>query len=282
MKRSTIGFAVFVAGFVSATAIYARQTAKPGARSVVNFAADQMRSVPLPGGKESLSTLESNVVIESKEATLTTGKATYNGDTQIATAPTRLKLDDKQNTLTADKGVAYYSTRDADFAGNVVINARPKPGGGANAAPGSLRRNFKDPVTITCSRVRYNWRTKKAILTGNLTIKQRDRTITGTQGLYDGVAETVTLFGNIKSRRPTGEKGDAPGANARAVACFTEGGEYVEITRDPGLKTGKVRAEIPVREKANGEVEVVESVDVAPVEPPVPSPTPDTGTAPEP
>ena len=89
--------------------------------------------------------------------------------------------------------------------------------------------------------------------------------MTGERGLYDGVAETVTLVGNVKSRRPTGETVDAPGANARAVACFKPGAEYVEVTRDPGLKNGKVRGVVPVREKAGGDVEVIDSVENAPL-----------------
>ena len=291
MNRRTLVI-TFLAAVTAATAwqsgtLYARQAAKPAPakQRFVTATGALMKDEFLPDG-ESFLTLNGDVKIWSDDATLTTEKATYNGSTQIAVAPTRLQLDDKQNTLTADKGTAYYSTRDADFSGNVVIVARPKQGNGGYAPKGSLRRNFKDPVRITCEKVRYNWRTKRAVLTGKLTIKQKDRTITGDRGLYDGITETVTLVGNIKSRRPTGETGDAPGANARAVACFTEGGEYVTVTRDPGAKAGKVRAVVPVRETGNGEVEVVESVD-APVVPPAdtepePSPLPDVSPAPTP
>ncbi|MBC8137571.1 MAG: LPS export ABC transporter periplasmic protein LptC [Fibrella sp.] len=277
MKRRILILAL-LATIVSGTALYARQIAKPattGKSRIVTTDAERVRNTPLPSG-ENFTTLTGSVVIKSEDSTLNTQKATYNGDTQIASAPTRLRLDDKQNTLTADEGVAYYSTRDADFSGNVVINARPKQNGTTNAPKGSLRRNFKDPVTITCDKVRYNWRTKKAVLTGNLTIKQKNRTITGDRGLYDGVAETVTLVGNIKSRNPSGEKGDAPGKNARAVASFREGDEYVDVISDPSLK--KVSGIVPVREKENGEVEVIEAPET-PTEPattpqPVPSPAP--------
>lgn len=273
MKRRILLLALLTTT-LSGTALYARQAAKPPAPAksrLVTTDAERVRNTPLPSG-ENFTTLTGSVVIQSEDSTLNTEKATYNGDTQIANSPTRLRLDDKQNTLTADKGLAYYSTRDADFAGNVVINARPKQNESANAPKGSLRRNFKDPVTINCGKVRYNWRTKKAVLTESLTIKQKNRTITATRGLYDGVAETVTLVGDIKSRNPSGEAFDVPGANARVIVSFKEGDEYTEAISDPAVK--KARTIIPVREKENGEVEVIE----APEPPAAPVVTPTTPT----
>jgi lipopolysaccharide assembly outer membrane protein LptD (OstA) len=275
MKRR-IYLLALLATTVSGTALYARQAAKPtvsAKKRLVTTDAERVKNTPLPSG-ENRTELTGSVVITSEDSTLNTEKAVYNGDTQIANAPTRLRLDDKQNTLTADKGIAYYSTRDADFTGNVVINARPKQGEAATAPKGSLRRNFKDPVTINCGKVRYNWRTKKAVLTENLTIKQKSRTITATRGLYDGVAETVTLVGNIKSRNPSGEAADVRGENARAVVSFKEGDEYMEVFSDPAVK--KVTTVIPVREKENGEVEVIEAPEVPtpPVATPQPSPSP--------
>ncbi|MBC8142304.1 MAG: LPS export ABC transporter periplasmic protein LptC [Armatimonadetes bacterium] len=280
MKRTTLFLLLLPALATGTTALYARQAAKPAAQSTVKFESNYGRDQTLPSG-EQLAMLTGDVVIRSKEATLSTQTATYNSETQIATSPTRLRLDDPQNTLLADKGVAYYSTRDADFTGNVVINARPKQSGsGTNAPKGSLRRNFKDPVTITCTKVRYNWRTKIAVLTGNLTIKQKDRVITGDRGLYDGIAETVTLVGNIKSRRPTGEKFDVAGAKARAIAHFNEANQYFEVFPDPDSKPGKAFGEVPVRERGDGELEVIDSVETPTAPVVAPSPTPDPLTDP--
>ncbi|RYG88355.1 MAG: hypothetical protein EON58_20040, partial [Alphaproteobacteria bacterium] len=131
---------IMLVTLLGGSALYARQTAAPDKRRLVIVDANQTTNKPLPGG-ESMTTLNGSVVITSEDSTLHTEKATYNGDTQIATAPTRLRLDDKQNTLVADKGVAYYSTRDADFTGNVVINVRPSQN---SATPkNSLRKDFK-------------------------------------------------------------------------------------------------------------------------------------------
>ncbi len=276
MNRRTLILAL-LATAACGTALYARQTATPATPAktrIVDFSSERFRNASLPGGGGKITTMTGNVVITSEDSTLNTQKATYNDDTQIANSPTRLRLDDKQNTLSADKGSAYYSTRDADFSGNVVINARPNQGDAAKSSKGSSRRNFKDPVAITCGKVRYNWRTKKAVLTENLTIKQKNRTITATRGLYDGIAETVTLVGNIKSRNPSGEAADVPGANARAVVSFKETDEYMEVFSDPTVK--KVHGEIVVREKSDGEVEVVEEplTPPEPVATPRPSPSP--------
>ncbi len=277
MKRHIIALTTLCALATGGAVIHAQQTTGKDAANkthLVNTAAELMTGKQLPSGNSFL-TLMRSVIITSEDSTLTTEKATYNQDTQIANAPTRLRLEDKQNTLTADKGIAYYGTRDADFTGNVVINARPKPGDGAGAPKGSLRRNFKDPVTINCGHVRYNWRAKKAVLTENLVVNQANRTLTGDRGLYDGVAETVTLVGHIKETRSTGESLTVPGAKARLVASFKAGAEAIQITSDPDLK--KIHGVIPVREKGDGEVEMIDTPDAPATTPPATVPTPPVG-----
>ena len=100
MKRRNWILALLVAS-VSGTVLYARQVTSPtgaGKRRLVTTDAAVVRNTPLPSG-ENFTTLNGDVVINSEDSILHTEKATYNGDTQIATAPTRLRLEDKQNTL---------------------------------------------------------------------------------------------------------------------------------------------------------------------------------------
>ena len=171
-----------------------------------------------------LSTLSGNVRIVSEDAVLRTGAATYEHKTQVATAPGRLQIEDAQNTLQGNSGVAYYKTRTAEVRGDVRIIVRPRPGD-AKAPEGSLRREFKEPVVITCDRVDYNWRTRVAVATGNLTFRQKERRVTAERAVYEGRRERVTLTGDVRGVMQDG--GEAQGE--KAIAILTEGAESLTL-----------------------------------------------------
>ena len=198
---------------------------------------------------QTIHTGSEGVVIKSEDSTMKTDRAVYNETTGVATAPGRIQLDDAQNTLTGDKGVAYYKRRDAEITGNVKIVARPKPSSGAGSES-RVRREFKEPVTITCDKVVYNWKTRKAVLTGNLTLKQKDRTVTATRGLYDGLLEKVELVGNIRSVRPGKEDIKVPG-NSRAIAIVREGAEQFDVIADKNAPAGQntIQASLAIEEE---------------------------------
>jgi lipopolysaccharide assembly outer membrane protein LptD (OstA) len=254
MRHAPRRLALFVAALAlvgaSSGVLYAQlqQQAEAGAGGKtypVDFEASQFNYRPV-GGVE-IMTATGQVTIVSQGSTLRTALATYNRDTGVATSPGSLQMDDAQNTITGDRGVAYYNTRDVEITGNVKIVVRPKPG---DQKPGksAARREFKEPVTVYCDKVVYNWRTRKAVLTGHLTLKQKDRTVTGDKGLYDGNTEVVELIGNIVSRRPNGERSDTLGANARAIAVVKEGAEDFTLIADKGA-TGRIAARIIVKDE---------------------------------
>lgn len=163
--------------------------------------------------KQQIVTLTGNVDIHSENTTMTSDLATYNEKTGVANSPGHLKIDDSQNTVIGDTGVAFYARRDARISGGVKITVRPKQEAG-NAPQGSLRSEFKDPVYITCDNVDYNWRSRVAVATGHLTFKMKDRTVTATKATYYGAEERVQLDGSVHYTRTNGDKGDAPTATA--------------------------------------------------------------------
>ncbi|GAB4463201.1 MAG: hypothetical protein OHK0029_31430 [Armatimonadaceae bacterium] len=146
--------------------------------------------------KGGIYNLNGNVKITSEDSILTTDAAAYNKQTKIATSPGPLKIEDSLNTITGKRGTAYYTSRDAKIRENVVIVAKPRPED-RNAPPGSARREFDAPATITCDSVDYNWGTRVAVLTGNLKIVQKERTVTAKKAIYDAKTEIVKLEGDV-------------------------------------------------------------------------------------
>lgn len=171
-----------------------------------------------------ISTLSGNVQIVSEDAVLRTGAATYEHKAQVATAPGRLQIEDAQNTLVGNTGVAHYKTRTAEIRGDVRIIVRPRPSD-AKAPEGSLRREFKEPVVITCDRVDYNWRTRVAVATGNLTFRQKDRRVTALRAVYEGRRERVTLIGEVRGVMKDGSEAEGE----KAIAVLTEGAESLTL-----------------------------------------------------
>jgi hypothetical protein len=166
---------------------------------------------------------------------LQTNAATYNHDAQIASAPGRVRIDDPQNTVTGDRGVAYYKRRTAELTGNVRIVARPRPEN-TGAAPGSLRREFTSPVTIACAQGAYNWRRRVATSPGrmvvNFTWRRAVWTVTAGQGVYDGREEKVTMRGPVRAVSSLGEET----SGVDAVIVLREGAESIKINKITGAK----------------------------------------------
>ena len=237
MKR--ILFWSGIISIVGASAIALAQTPRTGGPSPVpprpTTPLKKQRFVHLDGSPTAVYTWEETpqgrlhigaggVILTSDDTRLTTDKILFNEKTQIGNAPGKLTLADTYNTLTGNTGVAYYRTRDAKVRGNVVIVARPKDED-KNAPEGTARRQFDSPVTITCEKLDYNWRTRIAVASEKLTVKQKDRTVTADRATYDGKRETVTLIGNVFYTRPNGEKGQG----GKATIFYTKGKEHFKL-----------------------------------------------------
>lgn len=179
-----------------------------------------------------IASMIGHVLVVSDDTTMVSDKVAYNEKTGVANSPGSIKIDDPQNTVTGNTGTAYYARRDAVITGNVHITVRPKPAD-ANAPEGSPRRDFKNPVNVTCDNTIYNWRTRVAVLTGHLILKETDRTVTADKGTYYGKDEKVVLEGHVHYTRPNGDIGDTP----LATAILTEGHESFSTAALKGIFT---------------------------------------------
>lgn len=180
---------------------------------------------------------EPKVVFEYKDTIFKSDKVLYDQGTKIASAPTPVQMDDAQNTITGDRGTAYYKLTTTKIEGNVKIIARPKPANPQSPAKGA-RKNFDSPVEILCDRVTYNWKTKIAIPEGNIRISfaikrkgkpQKWNTTSDTME-YNGNTETVFLRENVKARAEDGDQFDAD----TLTAFLQEGKERFQLTKAKG------------------------------------------------
>lgn len=177
-----------------------------------------------------VATLDGNARLLYKETRFASARITYNRKTQIGTAPGKLQVDDDQNTIVGDRGQADYGRKIARITGAVTVTARPKPGG-EDAPEGSVRREFKNPVTITGSEVVYNWKTRVADTSKDTVIRftaqDRTWTVTADRIQYRGNEETAFLEGNVVARTDRDEELRGAGA----VVVLADGKETIDIAK---------------------------------------------------
>lgn len=178
-----------------------------------------------------LWTLTGDAQLSHKDVKFVSDTVLYNEDTRIASAPSKLRIEDPQNTLNSNSGVAYYKKelRYADLTGDVKIVARPKQDN-PKATVNSPRKDFKSPVTITCDKLRYWWKQKHGFTDTNvkITFKHREKnwTITGSSLEYFGTEEHVIIKGNVVA---VSDKGDQILGDL-ADAILKEGAETLDFS----------------------------------------------------
>jgi len=185
-------------------------------------------------GAEKTVVLSGDVVITQGDTTLKSDKITYNEDSRVATSPGRLTISDPESDITGDSGVAYLKQRLAKLQGNIKLIVKPKPKQDTASKPTQL----SDNVVITCDTLDYLYKEKQATAAGNLTMVQKDRTVTAEKGVYDAKNELLTLTGSVKGHD---EKGQTVSAGGKAVISFKEGDEWMEVEQASG--TFKVNLE---------------------------------------
>jgi lipopolysaccharide assembly outer membrane protein LptD (OstA) len=284
-RRSLIavlaGISFVAVGF---TALYDPAGAAPPAakKRKVNVVMDSYSDDVATG----IRTLTGNVRITSDDTVMRTALAQYNTKTSVAVSPGQVQINDERNTLIGNNGKAFYKTRDAVIQGAVRIVVRPKPGS-ASAPEGSVRREFKDPVTIFCDRVDYNWRTQIAIATGHLTLKQNTsagvtRTATARTLKYFTKEERLVLEGDVDAVDSKGQKLKGP----LAVAIIREGYEQFRMEKG-AIADFEVEDEDEPAASPTPLLPAPVTIPATPtptppvpVTPPVPTPTPKVNPAP--
>ncbi len=197
-----------------------------------------------------------------------------------AEAPGPVHLYDPQDDLTGERGTINFPSHLATLSGNVVLRVIPGKRE-ANAPAGSARRQFKDPATLTCAVMTYDYRRKIGKIPGPLTVRQiiqrpegpLTRTLTADAGLYSGRAQTVLLVGTVKGQDSDGSvitNADTRASGKPIIIGIKEGAETINI---PFKTTGKFKVK-PQTDDGKGDGDGLDDV------PPVPPPAASTGNTP--
>ena len=231
------------------------------------------------------------------DAVLRTDHATAltDGDANLlsADAPGPVHLFDAQDDLTGRRGSVDFTHHLARLSDSIVL--RVTPGRREAQAPtGSPRRQFRDPATLTCAAMTYDYRRKLGKIPGPLTVRQviqqKDgpltRTLTAEGGLYNGKAQTILLVGTVRGLDSDGNviAADTRASGKAVVIGIREGAESISVPF-------KINGQFKVKPETDGGKDAGDGLDELPAVPPaapVPAsptpaaPPPDTAASPPP
>ena len=170
------------------------------------------------------------------------------------------KVTNALDELTGDHFVFDLSPKDAKLkvvsaVGRVRFVTRPRPKdvgaidepppqagkNGTSDPPSSqpsksearARRKLKEPTTLTCNRLDYYYRVRRAVATGSPRVEQGKRWLTGDQAIYYGRFDTVVVNGAVHGED---EKGRT--FNARSMKMVLgESGDTIEAEKFHGTFT---------------------------------------------
>jgi len=170
------------------------------------------------------------------DANLQTQSALVNLDQDMkahdAKALAPVHLWNADDDLTGTHGVIDFSTHIATIKDHITLIAKPS----AKPQPaGSVRKQFKDPATVTCDEIVYNYRRKTGHIPGPVTIHQKDRTVTADSADYDGSRKTVDLKGHVHGLLKDGSVIDAP----EVKIGIDEGHEWIFMPNAHGVFSTK-------------------------------------------
>jgi|GEM_PF-1549553 len=170
--------------------------------------------------------------IKQGDTVLRAQEAEYNQTAGTAIATGGVSVTDPQVSVTADRMTVDMNAKKAVLQGAVRVVAKPKQSDAQDPAKQKgLRREFREPVLITCTNLEYYYKQKRAIASGNLRFVQGKRTFAADTCLYFQKQETAVLTGNVQG---VDEKGQTYQANAIKLV-LKEDDESVEAERFHGV-----------------------------------------------
>ena len=219
------------------TAVPAQAGAKPA--EYVTYASGMAQWLSAPHTLE----LSQGVQFGQDDATLKTDAAValLDKDQNLVSAKAQgpVHLFDPQDDLTGRHGSVDFTKHIATLTDSIVLVVKP---GKREASAGgtSIRKQFKDPATLTCQAMTYDYKFKVGRIPGPLTVTQviqtkdsgpQTRVLTADAGLYNGRAETIQLVGDIKGTYSDGSviEGDTRTYGKPVVISIKEGSEGILV-----------------------------------------------------
>ncbi len=258
----------------SGVVLHAQSSAPAAAPQTVSYQSGAAQYLSAPHTLE----LSQGVQFGQDDAILKTNAAVtlFDKDNNVISAKAQgpVHLYDTQDDLTGQHGSVDFTKHLATLRDSIVLVV--KPGKREASADGtSLRRQFKDPATLTCQMMTYDYRFKVGKIPGPLTVTQviqtkedglQTRTLTADAGLYNGKAQTIQLVGDIIVTYSDGSKieGDTRLLGIPVVINIKEGAEGIFVSfPSHGVLLVKPQA------KGKGDADTDEEPDLTlPVPPP--------------
>ena len=263
--RSTI---VMIAVVLVGAVLVAQQAGSPKPAepkyTEVKYEADQSSYKWV--GEDRVLALTGHVKFTHGDTIIYADKIDYRESTRIATTTGKLKIYDDQNTITGEKCTVNFKEKKGTLTGSVVLVAKPKPKPVTAAAdtskPKTLKDEWKDEATITCDKIEYYYKEKRAVVPGPIKMVQKTRTVTADSGTYLGKDEIVQLTGNVKGN----DDKDKHSFTAPAVKIsLKKDNEWMEAEKATGSFYVKEEDETKPAEPTTPDVKPVEKAPVTPV-----------------
>lgn len=223
--RRLIILAIVTALAIPGAGILAQQQAKPkpaqttaSKPETVDGRADYMRA---GWGAKKVTLMKGNVKFTHAETVLTSDQVEYDEQIKTAVSPGKLHITNPECDITGDKGSAYFKKRLGVVEGNVLMLVKPKQ----TETSDTVRSQYAQNTTITCSKLEYLYKDKIATAIGGVVFRQDKRTASADKAIYEQAKELLTLTGNVKSVDEQGQTFSAPGT---VVISLKKGDEWIE------------------------------------------------------
>lgn len=186
--------------------------------------------------------MSQGVTFGQDDATLKTDAAVaqLDNDQHLLSAQAKgaVHISDPQDDLTGLHGKIDFTRHLATLSDSIILVVKPGKRE-AQATPGSPRKQFKDPATLTCEAMTWDYRRKIGRVPGALRVVQviqtkegtETRTLTADAGLYNGNAETIQLVGTVRVQTSAGDVfvADTRPSGIPVVIGTKEGAEFLSI-----------------------------------------------------
>ena len=192
-------------------------------------------------GEDRILALKGNVKFVQGDTVILADKVDYRESTRTAVASGNLKVYDDQSTITAETCTVNFKDKKSVLAGSVRMIAKPKVKATTETAtqtataetskPKSLRDEWKDEVEITCDKIEYWYKDKRAVVSSPLKMVQKSRTMTADSATYNGKDEIVQLVGNVKG---TDEKDKHSFSAPKVTISLKKDDEWIEAEKATG------------------------------------------------
>lgn len=248
-RRYTAAVLACAALLLGAVIVVAQQAAKEPAEpkyTEIKYSADA--SSYRWDGSDRIIVLKGNVKFVQGDTVVTADNVDYRESTKTAKATGNLKITDPQCVGTGDVCTVNFQQKSALLTGNVRMTAKPKPKAEKPADADKVKplsSEWKDEIVVTCDKIEYFYKEKRAEASGNLKFVQKERVLTADAATYLGKEEIVKLVGNVKGKD---DKDKHSFSAPKVTASLKEGAEWVEAEKATGTFYVKDEEDEPAAE----------------------------------